>query len=665
VLKREVPFLRIMVPLCAGIITGLWIEPGKIFFIAGAIVISAGLLASTILFRNNDNTTWGFFLSIAFFMAGLIHFTNEKNSLTTLAPVPSEFICTLSDYPAEKEKSLRLEVKMQAIIKNGVRSPVNGSLMLMSRKEDQLYSLLPGDILLVRGTPQEIVNRGNPGEFDYKSYMLRQGIRYSIFTQPGNIIMKEQPAVRQIIHRSLIIRNEIIGMYRDKGITGDTLALVAAITLGQKNLLDPEQKEYFKKAGVMHIMAVSGLHAVILSYFIFRLLFFLGGRFNILRITIALVILWGFAFVTGLTPSVLRATLMFSFLQAGMLLKRPVNNINSVLASAFVLIMIKPSVLFDAGFQLSYSAVLFIICFYKPFYGKLSFNNRLLDVIWQMAAVTIIAQAGTLPLTVMLFNQFPAWFIASNILIVPLSSVLIIAGCLVPLTYPLGVLSHIIAWCLAQLTGITEMLTRTFAALPFSVIENIGISQIASAFLMLTIFLVLAYIFYRDSFPILFPSLSLLFFISSGTAASLISSTRDELIVYNSAAGPAIAVKTGNSLTLFADTICRDAVRHCAAQGLKIKDVVTGDSTIMVKLPGKNIMICSKLTKEMLIKASPQTIIFTSKPVIDRNIPELTGVKQIIFAASAGRNDLPERLVQGAIDTIHYVKKSGAFVYRL
>ncbi len=248
-----------------------------------------------------------------------------------------------------------------------------------------------------------------------------------------------KPDHRKLVHRALIIRQKIIDMYEKRGITGDTLALVAAITLGQKNLLDPEQKQYFMKAGVMHIMAVSGLHAVILSFFVFKMLFFLRGRFNIIRIIITLLILWSFAFVTGLTPSVLRATLMFSFLQAGMLMKRPVNSINSVLASAFVLILIRPSVIFDAGFQLSYSAVIFIISFYQDLYDKLQFKNRLRDKIWQMIVVSLVAQAGTLPLTIMLFNRFPVWFIISNIIIVPLSSLLIIIGCLVPLTFPIAI----------------------------------------------------------------------------------------------------------------------------------------------------------------------------------------------------------------------------------
>ena len=299
---------------------------------------------------------------------------------------------------------------------------------------------------MIKCTPVQISGRGNPYEFDYRFYMENQGVRYYAYTSRESIIRHVAPEHRKLIHRALILREKIIGMYKERGITGERLALVAAITLGQKNMLDADQKSYFVKAGVMHIMAVSGLHTVILSLFVFNVLFFLKKRFNIIRILLTIIILWAFAFVTGLTPSVLRATLMFSFLHAGNLMKRPVNGINSVLASGFVLIIIRPSVIFDAGFLLSYSAVIYIIAFYRELYQKLEFKNFISDKIWQSAVVTIVAQAGTLPLTITLFNRFPTYFILTNIIIVPLSSVLVIIGCLVPILFPLKFLSSFLQW---------------------------------------------------------------------------------------------------------------------------------------------------------------------------------------------------------------------------
>ena len=320
--------------------------------------------------------------------------------------------------------------------------PLTGSLLIYIKKDTLVNSLLPGDFIKIRCSANPVVNRGNPYEFDYRFYMENHGIKYFSYATAEDITGLVHPDHRKLKERALIIREKIIDMYEERGITGDRLALVAAITLGQKSMLDPEQKQIFIKAGVMHIMAVSGLHAVILSVFIFNLLFFMKGKFNILRILIAVLLLWSFAFVTGLTPSVIRAAIMFTFLQAGKLIRRDVNSLNSVLASAFILLIIHPSVLFDAGFLLSYSSVIFIICFYRDCYLKLRFKTWIADKIWQSAAVTILAQAGTLPLTIALFNRFPTWFILTNIVIVPLSSFLIIVGCLVPLTFPLKFISQ-------------------------------------------------------------------------------------------------------------------------------------------------------------------------------------------------------------------------------
>jgi competence protein ComEC len=180
------------------------------------------------------------------------------------------------------------------------------------------------------------------------------------------------------------------------------------------------------------------------------------GKLNILRTAITFIV--GFCICAGLTASVLRSNADVFLLQAGKLMKRNVNSINSVLASAFILLLIRPSLLFDAGFLLSYSAVIFIICFYRDFYLKLAFKTWAGDKIWQSASVTVLAQAGTLPLTVALFNQFPTWFVLTNIIIVPLSSFLIIVGCLVPLTYPVRFISQPLASLLNYLTGLTEML---------------------------------------------------------------------------------------------------------------------------------------------------------------------------------------------------------------
>jgi competence protein ComEC len=612
------------------------------------------------------NQIYGLTITFSLFVCGLLLYTNEKSSLSILKPEKMLFKCTLSDYPEVKGNSIRLIVKLNAKVE-GIKSiPLKGSLLLYNKKDLNTSSLIPGDLLIVKCTPVEIVNRGNPYEFDYRFYMENQGIRYYAFTSNRDIINHSSPAHRSIIYRALITRQKIIDMFRESGIKGERLALVAAITLGQKSMLDQEQKNSFIKAGVMHIMAVSGLHAIILSMFVLYLLFFMERKFNVYRILITIIVLWAFAFVTGLTPSVLRATLMFSFLQAGKLMKRPSNGINSVLASAFFLVLIRPSVIFDAGFLLSYSAVIYIICFYQDLYLKIHFKGWLNDKIWQSAVVTLVAQAGTLPLTIMLFNRFPTYFILANITIVPVSNLLIITGCLVPMFFNIHFLCHIIAMALNFLTGLTEMLTYRAASLPYSTIESIGLTIPECMLLIITIFLFSCFLLKKKSIPIVYPCVFLVLFVFANGLKDVITKNTSELIIYNTPGKNTIGVRTGKILNLFSDTsaIGPEVNRHAAVLGLKINSVQLKQNIYCIKASNKKILITNRLNKTLINDLIPDFIIVTGpKPELVYDFSNDIKRKEIIITPAVTGSFYAPRQV--AHDSLYIVKKSGAFIKRI
>lgn len=667
-LYREIPFLRIGLPLCAGIVSGLYFSPGNFFFVLSGAAILLSFCASLLFNRYLTNPVYGISLNLALFTCGLFLYTKEKDTITVLKPEEAIFTGCLTDYPEEKENTFKLIFKIDKYLSGGSQKSAKGSFLLYNKKDSFCPSFLPGDRMVIRCTPIEITSRGNPFEFDYRFYMETQGIRYYAFTDSNDIINYSVPEHRKLRYNALIIRNRIIDMFRERGIKGERLALVAAITLGQKNMLDPEQKQHFIKAGVMHIMAVSGLHAVILSLFIFKLLFFLKGRLSIVRVIITISILWLFAFVTGLTPSVLRATLMFSFLQAGNLLKRPVNGINSVLASAFVLILIRPSVIFDAGFLLSYSAVIYIICFYRDLYLKIRFNNRIPDLIWQSAAVTIIAQAGTFPLTIMLFNRFPTWFILSNIIIVPLSSVVIIIGCLVPLTFPVHFLSQFLAIILDYLTGLTELLTEKASSLPFSSIENIGLTTIECILLTITIFLFTYFILRKKSIPILYPLSALLLLLLSGTIRDVSTKATNELIVYNTIGYSATGVRTGKILNLYSDTCVAgpEVAKHCATLNLKVKLNNISKTNFRIKAGDNNILITNYLNNSVIKNVSPYIVILKGRPYIGKDISSGMKPHVVVISPEVARGSQFYRMVKAIkADSVHSVREQGAFFIRL
>lgn len=659
-LQREIPFLRICVPLCAGIASGLYYEPGIIFFGLSAIPVIILFFTSSRFNKYSENNLFWLPFSLSLYLLGLALYNNEKNSLSTLQTKPSTFLCTLTDYPEEKPKTLLLNVRLHKVIDDKGSHRVKGSMLLYHHK-DSIISFTPGDKLLIRCTPIPITNRGNPYEFDYSFFMENLGIKYYAFSQSGSILSVSMEPQRNLRHKALIVREKLIRMYEARGISEENLPLVAALILGEKSRLGQDQKENFIKAGVMHIMAVSGLHAMILSIFIMNLLFFLKKRFNLLRIILTLLFLWSFAFVTGLTPSVLRATIMFSFIQAGGLMHRKVNGINSVLASAFVLILFRPSVIFDAGFLLSYSAVIFIIAFYRDVYLMIHPPNKVLDWVWQSVAITIIAQLGTLPLTILLFNRFPVWFILTNTVIVPLSSLGIILGCLVPVLYPLRFISFGTGFLLDRLTWLLDFLTEKAASLPFSGITGIGMTISESILLFM---LIIAFMFSVNgrSRQAVILTLSLLLLHTGVSAADMIRTKKtNELIVYNSLSGRTIGIRTGKILNLYADTLVADpaVLRHCAVKGLHLIYRPLNKSSCLVRAGKTEILICNPTIKEWPVNFNPDIFILSDFDKSERLNIDYSRKNVIVTTGSVAFGDnLSET-------NIHFIRKSGAYIRRL
>ena len=663
-LIKEIPFLRIVVPLSLGILSGVYFHPGGILLTIFPIAALTGLLISLLFNKYLINIVYGSSLTVFLVFTGHILYRTEKEKLSSLDQVRREYICTVSDYPELRGKSLRLTAQLKYCTDDKKNSPLSGSMLIYFRKDPQVMAFMPGDYLKLKCTPLKIENKGNPDEFDYSFYMENRGVRYYAFSGIEDITGYHSPEHRSLAHRALITREKIISMYEKRGLKGDTLAIVAAITLGEKNLLDAEQKQNFSKAGIMHLMAVSGLHAVILSMFVFNLLFFMKGRLKPLRSLIAVLFLWAFAFITGFTPSVVRATIMFTFFQSGKLMRRTLNSLNSVLASAFLLLMIRPSVLFDTGFLLSYSAVIFIICFYREIWLLFDIRNPVADRVWQSAAVSIVATAGTFPLTISAFNRFPTYFILTNIIIVPIGSLLIILGCLVLLTYPVEPVSMLMAGILRTMTGITGMLTEKASSLPFSTVENIGMVKGEALLLSLFIFMSLRFITDRRNIRFTNPLVALLAIVTFGTVSNIRYRLSDELIIYNTLNSTVVGIRTGKTLNLYSDApeIQPEVIKHCATRRLKPVLNMCSERNILLSAGKNRILITRSVSESLLKNTKPDFIIITGSP------PRLEGIlnsspsaKAVIITGNGPPGNQGSGNSYGDFSgTIHFVRNSGS-----
>lgn len=206
-----------------------------------------------------------------------------------------------------------------------------------------------------------------------------------------------------LLERMILLRGILSDKFDRIETTNENRALMQALTLGDRSEINRDQRDSYSRAGAAHLLAVSGLHVGI----IFAVLSFLLGWLSLLRRgryicgVVVIVLMWVYAALTGFSPSVLRAVLMFSLYQLSLLVERDANQLNTLLGAAFVLLLINPNYILDIGFQLSFTAMLGIILLYRPIFALWRSG------IWRIAAVTLAAQIAVVPLSVYYFGTLP------------------------------------------------------------------------------------------------------------------------------------------------------------------------------------------------------------------------------------------------------------------
>lgn len=411
-------------------------------------------------------------------------------------------------YPEEKEKSWKLEGRVNKTRSGEVWHHVNGNVMLYFSKADFPTSPGYGDVFLVRGSPTELSEPGNPGEFNYKRFLASRKIYHQCFVGRGNAVRIHQQPPSQLMAWAIQSRQWADNKLKS-AVPGEREgAIASALVLGVTDGLDNELLQAYSATGSLHVLAVSGLHVGI----IYTILLFLLRPLNKsqkgkwLLAAIAVVVLWAYAFVTGLSPSVLRAVTMFTFVALARPWKQTANIYNTLAASAFCLLVYEPYLLLSVGFQLSYLAVLGIVFLQPLIYPRFTPASRFWDEVWKITCVSIAAQLATYPLGLLYFHQFPNYFLLSNLLVIPASTLVLVEGLAAlavsfvePLFIGLGIV-------LKYTIQFMNLVVFAVESLPYSLIDEIYISLVQCVLLFLaTLTLVLVFSNRRYSFlPISF-----------------------------------------------------------------------------------------------------------------------------------------------------------------
>ena len=384
------------------------------------------------------------------------------------------FQATVLEAPQEKPASYKSVLHIFNGLKNDTVFKTDEKILVYFEKSEVAKSLQPGDNIIFNVSPERLKNRGNPFEFDYKKYLERKRIYRQLYLPADEWQKVNTRASFSLTILAEQFREKLLDIYREQHLGKAQFDILSALTLGYKRGLDPEIKTVFAAAGAMHVLAVSGLHVGIIYGVLLFLLGFLKRRKSgrLFFVLITLFSLWAYAFITGLSPSVERAATMFSLLVIGENLKRRINVYNSLAASALLLLLINPNNLFEAGFQLSYSAV-FGIVFLQPRLAKtVNVKNKVGRFFWILLTVSIAAQIATFPITLYYFNQFPTYFWLSNLLVIPAVSILIPLGLSLLVFARVPFIAHILSSLVSFLIRGVYFILQQIEQLPFSVLHE-------------------------------------------------------------------------------------------------------------------------------------------------------------------------------------------------
>ena len=351
-------------------------------------------------------------------------------------------------------------------------------------------SLQPGEVVLVNKIPEIIPSPSFPDEFDYRGFLAKREIHFRQFIRSGLVKVDSSNT------RSLEFAIDRLGYFLSNLIDqkvefAESKQIANALLLGQKESLDKEIKKAYSETGTMHILAVSGLHVGIIYAILLLPIkrFKSDSKFRKGYLLAVVVLIWLYALMTGFSPSVVRASTMFSLVTAGQMRKKKPSIWNILAFSAMLMIVVEPEVIFDVGFQLSYLAVAGIVGLQPVIVRWWIPGNVVLEYFWQSAAVSLAAQLVTFPLSVFYFHQFPTYFLLANLIVVPLAFLIMAVG--VPFLF-LGwipMLGEVMGWLVNWMIYIQNQITFFIQLLPLGKIDRLTITF--SGMMLVWIFLLI------------------------------------------------------------------------------------------------------------------------------------------------------------------------------
>ncbi len=559
---EKYPFVRLVIPFIIGILCGDACPEECLPYSLGAAVVC--FLLVCIAYRRT--LFFGVVLyAFLFTLGSFLLLYQKQETKVEWNEGKAVYMGVITDTPQEKQRSWLLPMEIEG-----------HKVMLYVAKDSLSETLKRGDLLRVYTQVATPDFPKVPGQFDYARYLQRHGISGTAYAPSGYWEqMAHSASPFSLKRKALEWRDSLLERYRALGFQGDELAVLSALTLGDKSELRDTLKETYSVTGASHVLALSGLHMGILYSICAFLLSFLhaGKCTRWIRMLCLVAILWSFSFIVGLSTSVVRSACMFSLFAVGQCLSRKSLSFNTLALSAFIMLLYQPFYLFDVGFQLSYVAVASIIWLYPKVFAWWNPSNRVLRYVWGLLCVSFVAQIGVAPLIIYYFSRFSVYFLLTNLLVIPLTFCLV-AGTVLMLCcgfyFPLQkAVAMILNWLIkAMYSGLTWI-----EQMPLSAIDRISVTPFHLLCFYLFLFFFVGYCM-RKHVRYLIATLCCVLCFVSVCAYSLYSTPSHQLLFYHSGRGASVqgTYKGQVPLDLFPVGDGKDLCRFCGKNVALLRD---------------------------------------------------------------------------------------------
>ena len=440
----------------------------------------------------------------------------------------------------------------------------SGGLRVTLGPDSACPRLVAGDRLWLDAPAEPIARVPDPGGFDAAAWAAGRGIEHEVFAPVG--LWSFQEHQRSWLDLFASMRERIGVWLRDSGLPDRERAIVKALLLGQRDELDPEQRDAFSRSGTMHVLAVSGMHVGLIYACMAVLLGWWGKRkgARTLRGVLIILALWVFAGITGGSPSVVRAAFMFSLFTVAGLGGRYTDALNSLFAAGFVMLLFDPLMLVQLSFQLSFLAVLGIALFYRPILHLWTPSNTIAGYFWSLFSVSLAAQTLTTPLALLMFKAFPVYFLPANLIVVGLVALSVYGGLLLLVCGKVPWVGELLVKALTALLKVLGAVTDFFARLP-GAYPDVRIDALQCVLLYLLIGALGVWWFWRWKGSLSVALGILLVLLVSWAVHAGRRDVQEGYVIYGDRKQLEVAVVQGRDMVVFTDSVDRWVERRTEA----------------------------------------------------------------------------------------------------